>query len=265
MNRSEALPAATQYVDLLVEVAPGYLVQVEFVRTPSTDMALRMLEYYARITRAYPGYALTQHVLVLAQGTTPPRFASPEATLTFHVTYLRDEDPEDYLAVPSLAPLAVLTRACDQQERIKLLQRALDVVTGLSDPAYRRDQIDVTMTLAGIYLDPTTINTTAQEAGMPFTLDEDTVAGRIIAAQAEARGRVEGEARGRVEGEARGEARGRAEMLAALLRHTHGDDPRIPALAERLAHLPQREQATEAALTAATLDELTTFADTHSE
>ena len=74
---------------------------------------------------------------------------------------------------------------------------------------------------------------------MPITLDEDTVAGRAIAAAAEARGQVVG----------------RAITLAGLLRRTFGEDPRIDAIAQRLAGLPQ-EQALDAALNATTLDDL---------
>jgi len=74
---------------------------------------------------------------------------------------------------------------------------------------------------------------------MPFTLDEDTVAGRIIAATAEARG----------------QAQERARTLATLISRTIGDDPRIEPLAHRLAALPH-EQALDAALTATTLEEL---------
>jgi len=82
---------------------------------------------------------------------------------------------------------------------------------------------------------------------MPFTLDEDTVAGRIIAATAEARG------------EARGEAQERARTLATLITRTFGEDPRIQPLARHLAALP-REQALDAALTATTLDDLLALA-----
>jgi len=71
---------------------------------------------------------------------------------------------------------------------------------------------------------------------MPFTLDEDTVAGRIIAATAEARG----EARGLARGEAQGEARERVQTCTALLTRTFGDDPRIPILAHHLASRPVR-------------------------
>ena len=93
---------------------------------------------------------------------------------------------------------------------------------------------------------------------MPFTLDEDTVAGRIIAATAEARGLARGEARGLARGEAQGEARERVQTYTALLTRTFGDDPRIPTLAHHLASLP-REQALDAALTATTLDDLLTL------
>lgn len=70
---------------------------------------------------------------------------------------------------------------------------------------------------------------------MPISL-EGTLAGRTI--------------------EARAEARVQTGMLTALLRRAHGQDPRIPALAARLAALPQ-DEAIDLALTADCLDKLT--------
>lgn len=45
-------------------------------------------------------------------GTVPPHHLNGlEFTMRLHVTYLREHDPEQFLADPSLAPLAVLGRA----------------------------------------------------------------------------------------------------------------------------------------------------------
>ena len=247
IDRSEALPAATLHADLIAQTAPGHLTHVEFVRTPGTGLASRMLEYRARIMALHPGHTLTQHVVVLAQGTVPPLLHDgTEFTLRLHVTYLRDHDPASLLTDPALAPLAVLARAGDRSERVEHLRHALTVINTVTDERHRHDLVHIIATLAGIHLDPVTIETLTKEAGMPFILDEDTVAGRIIAAKAEARG------------EARGKAEERAQTFTALISRTFGDDPRIPALARRLADLP-REQALDAALTAATLDDLLAF------
>ena len=161
--------------------------------------------------------------------------------------YLRDQDPTELLTHPTLAPLAVLARATGPVEREHILRKALAVITSASTPADRRTLVRIAATLAGIHLLADTFERLTQEAAMPFTLDEDTVAGRSIAARAEARG----EARG----EAQGEIKGRAATLAGLLRRTFGDDPRIDAIAGRLAQLPQ-DKALEAALAATNLDDL---------
>ena len=248
ISRSEALPAATLHADLIAQTAPGHLAHIEFVRAPGPTMPGRMLEYRARIMTRHPGHTLTQHVVVLAQGTIPDHLHdTDELALHLHVTYLRDADPTPLLADPALAPLAVLARATTRHQRITHLRQALAVVTTVPDPHHRHDLVHTTATLAGIHLDPATIEELTKEAGMPFTLDEDTVAGRIIAATAEARG------------EARGEAQERARTLATLITRTFGEDPRIQPLARHLAALP-REQALDAALTATTLDDLLALA-----
>jgi predicted transposase YdaD len=259
IHRAESLPAATHYVDLIAEIAPQHLAHVEFVRSPDPAMTHRMLEYRARVMALHPRHRLTQRVVVLAHGTvTPELLDPPQLTLRLNITYLRNEDPERLLANPSLAPLAVLAHAHDQDERAKLLLRSLAVIKTVTDPAHRHDLLHTAVTLAGIHLDAPTIEHLTLEAGMPFTLDEDTVAGRSLIARGEARG----EARGLARGLARGEARERVRTLASLMRRTFGDDPRIEPLAQNLAALPH-EQALDIALTAATLDDLTTMIDKH--
>lgn len=241
---AESLPSAPRQLDLLTETAPNVLTHIEFESSPRTDLAHRMLEYRAGIMRRHPRHRITQHVIVLAHGIAPEKLNDPpELHYLINVTYLRDADPEPLLTGPGLAPLAVLARATDTTQRIAHLRRALLQITNVDDPGRRHDLLHATAVLAGIHLAPTTIETLTQEAGMPFTLDENTVAGRIIAAKAEARG------------QARGQAHERTNTLATLMRRTYGNDPRIPTLAQHLAELP-REHALDLALTTTSLDHL---------
>jgi predicted transposase YdaD len=236
---SEALPAATMYVDLIVAADHGELAHIEFVRRPTPDLPRRMLAYRSRIMDRHPNATLTQHVLVLAGGTVPATLTDgPHLTLHLHVTYLRDTDPRTLLAHPSLAPLAVLARADSPTERETLLRKSVQVLAQLPDHHHRNDLTEMAAVLAGIHLTTATIEKQLQEASMPITF-EDTIPGHEI----RARGRTEG----------------RTGTLAALLRHTHGNDPRIDTIAAALAALPE-DQALDAALSAPTLDHL---ASTH--
>jgi hypothetical protein len=248
-QRSPVLPGTTLYADLIVNLGEGHFAQVEYVRRPEPDLARRMLHYRGRILHLHPDCTrLTQCLLVLADGTVTDDLDDPHlAAHPLTVIYLRDQDPADLLTHPTLAPLAVLARAAGPVEREHILRKVLAVITTASTAADRRTLLRVAATLAGIHLTADTIERLTEEAAMPFTLDEDTVAGRSIAARAEARG----EARG----EAQGEIKGRTATLAGLLRRTFGDDPRIDAIAHRLAELPQ-DKALDAALAATTLDDL---------
>ena len=80
---------------------------------------------------------------------------------------------------------------------------------------------------------------------MTFVLDENTVAGRVIAERHFVRGEARGLARGRI--------RERVATLSLLLCRAFGDDERIDDVAHALALLPRRE-ALELALTAPSLD-----------
>lgn len=83
---SEALPATTQYADLVIGVAPGRLAQVEFVTTVGNDLAVRMHEYRSRLMRREPGCRLEQHVLVLGRGDLPSEYGDSEYWFRLHVT-----------------------------------------------------------------------------------------------------------------------------------------------------------------------------------
>jgi predicted transposase YdaD len=256
---SESLPAATQYADLLVSVGPRRLVQVEFERRPRADLPLRLLEYRARIMRRNPGFSLGQHVVVLAGGRVTAELRDGEDFFArTKVTYLREHDPDSLLADLSVAPLASLGRMRRPTDRAAVLRSALQVIATRAAPERVSDLAAVTIVLAGIHLDPDTIERARKEAGMPISL-EGTVAGRILRqraeAEGEARGRVEGEALGRVEGEALGRVEGEAAVLVRLLTNRFGADERAAAVARRLVE-QHGESAVDLVLSTMTLDDL---------
>jgi predicted transposase YdaD len=248
---SESLPAATQYADLLVSVGPGRLMQVEFERRPRPELPLRLLEYRARIMRRNPGSSLGQHVVVLAGGHVATELRDGEdlyARTT--VTYLRDHDPDELLSDLSVAPLASLGRVRRPAGREQVLRSALELIGAQAAPERVGDLAAVAIVLAGIHLDPDTIERARREAGMPISL-EGTVAGRILRQRAEA----EGEARGRVEGEALGRVEGEAAVVERLLANRFGADERTGAIARQLVER-HGETAVDLVLSASTLDDL---------
>jgi predicted transposase YdaD len=247
IQRAESLPAATHYVDLVAEIGPGHLAHVEFTRTADPFMVGRMLDYRARIMLLHPRHRITQRVVVLAGGIVADTILDPpQLVFRIGVTHLHDEDPEPLLVSPSLAPLAVLARVDDGGARVTFFRRALDVIRAVTDGFRRHDLLHTAVTLATIHLDADTIEALAKEAGMPITIDEDTVGGRSLIARGEARG------------EARGRAAATIELYAELLRSAFDQGPRIELLAERLAALP-KASAVRIARAATSLDDLETL------
>jgi hypothetical protein len=232
---SEALPAATQYADLVAQVDADRLAHVEFVRRPTSDLPQRMLEYRARIMGREPGRVLTQHVVLLAEGRVAARYVNGEEfAMRLHVTYLREQDPAELLADAALAPLAVLARSPSARARASTLREAFEVLARVTDPGRRQDLAGVASVLAAIHLDAATIELSGKEAGMPISL-EGTVGGRSL--------------------EARAEARTTIHLLTSLLDRSFGPDPRNGGLATRLAELPH-DTAVDAVLSAGSLAEL---------
>ena len=227
---SEALPATTQHVDLLVASGPGRLAHVEFVRRVEPDLALRMLEYRVRIMRLHPDTDVRQHVVVLGAGHVAGEFAfGGQLRFSVDVTHVRDRDPAEMLANASLAPLAPLGRARDPAQRARLLRASLAVITAHSGAQRLEGLATTAAALATIYLDAATIETAWKEAGMPIS-----ISGTDLAREFERRGEKRGEKRG----EERGSRRARVELLVLLLRRRFGEDPRIEDLAARLAARP---------------------------
>jgi len=172
LRLSEALPAATMYVDLLARVGPDRLAQIEFTTQPERDMAARMLEYRARIMRLEPGKILTQHVVVLAGGTVPRELVNgDDFAMRLHVVNLRDHDPGELLTDPALATLAVLARAPDVETRTKTLRTALELIHQRAAPERRGDLLNVATVLAAIHLNADTIDALARENPKSYPIE----------------------------------------------------------------------------------------------
>jgi hypothetical protein len=228
---SEALPASTMYTDVLVRTGPERLLHVEFVRRVEADFGARMLEYRSRIMRARPGMALVQHVLVLAEGYVPARFGDDEYGFRLHVTYLREHEPKEFLAQAPLAPLAVLARAADEQERISTLHHVLRaVVKGEPDATRATGLVNAAGLLAAMHLTGRTIRRIWKETYVPLFYREDIE--KFIAAMEPA---DEEERLADIEYE---KYRPTALVLDTLIRHRFGDDDRVSRIAFTLAQGP---------------------------
>jgi hypothetical protein len=239
------LPAGTQYADLVVEVAPGRLAQVEFVTKVEPDIGLRMHEYRSRLMRREPDCRLEQHVLVLGQGTVPEQFGDDQHWFRLNVAYLRDRDPAELLSSPSLAPLAVLARADSPQTRASTMQAALTVIQRREPDRTRRERLaEMTLALARIYLEGRTIEEAEKEVGVSFDLSELVAEHRRASAELRAYMARVGP-----------EQIGRETLLGPLLRKRFGFDDRIPDLVEKLATEPP-EVCVQRVMDAKTLDDL---------
>jgi len=233
------LPTATLSADLLLQVGPDRLVHVEYMRTATRDLVARMLIYRGLIMRRYPRARLTQHVIVLGDGTVRGHRDREHSgfELDLDLLYLRDLDPAVLLARPSLAPLAVLGRG-DVPARAGAFAAALRLIRAQGGD--RADELlEFAAVLGTIRLDRPTMERIAKE--VPMTAESiaefwrDGEIGQILIQQGRQEGRQEG----------------RAELLMTLLRASFGDQPDLPEIAQRLAGWPSTEAAVRA-ITAAT-------------
>jgi hypothetical protein len=210
---------------------------VEYETSPNSDLVRRMYEYRGRIMREYPGFRLTQYVIVLGTGTVRghddlDRFGF---VLDVRVIYLRQYDPAMFLADPLLAPFAVLARG-SRAVREQSLAAALRLLRDSGDPRVRV-LLQVLDALAEIRLDRSTIERIRKESGLSIeplvNFYKDTEVGHRLQDLGREAGREEA----------------RERLVLALLRTRFGDGHQVRAAARRLARWD--EAAAVAAMTAA--------------
>jgi len=239
---SGSFSAATLYADLLVRVNPRQLIHVEYIRSPAPDMAVRMIGYRAQIMRYHPNLQVSQYAIVLGEGRV--RSADdPENgfQLGLRTIYLRECDPELFLTVPGLAPLAVLARG-DQATRARSLASAVNLIQ--SQPGPQQSQLlEAAAVLATIRLDGPTIDVIRRESGMSVESIADFYSETEVGRELLNRGLEQG-------------LELSAQMIAALLRDRFGDQPQIAEITDRLVHGPDPASAARAITRAETLSEL---------
>jgi hypothetical protein len=234
----------TQAVDLLARIGPGRLMHVEYARRASTDLVARMLVYRGLLMQEHPKHHISQHIVVLGEGTVSGHddYAGNDFAVSLGLLYLRSADPDRFVKDASFAPLAMLRRG-DPTELERVASRVVEVVR--SRGGERVGQLlEFTTVLAVIASDPAVVEKIIEETEMTVEsvaeFYRDTGFGRRL----------------RDEGREEGREEERESLLAALLADRFGEHPALPALARRLARLSDGAAAVHAITTAATLEDL---------
>lgn len=228
------LPGSTTRADLLARTTNG-IVHVEFVKDPTPDLDLRMVDYRLRLRRRDRDVALAQYVPVLQDIALPERYvdAGPDRLdATWTLVRLPNLDPGPLLAGPTTAAVAALA-AGSPAERAAALTAAVELIAACTTPDRRKLLLGVATTLASITLPAATIDSALKEAHMPVPV-RDTPLGRLLL--------DEGRQEGRQEGIQAGERAAVVRLTRLMLRQRFGDDPRIDAVADSLADLPDVER-----------------------
>jgi hypothetical protein len=246
-KKPTAFAAPVVQADLLVQVGPQKLMHVEYESSPDKDLVRRMYDYRGRIMREYPGFRLTQYVIVLGTGTVEgyddlERFGF---LLDVRVVYLREHDPADFLKDPLLAPFAVLGRG-SRKIRAQSLGAAMRLLRDSGDLRVRV-LLQVLDALAQIRLDRSTIERVRKESGLSIEplvrFYKDTEVGLRL------------QDLGREKGREEGREEGRERSALALLRTRFGDSAQVRAAAQRFSHWDEAA-AVEAIVAAPDVDTL---------
>jgi predicted transposase YdaD len=249
-------------VDLLIALADGTLLHVEFQSARDRHIAYRMLEYRALIQRRY-ARPLRQMLLFVGKGAARPPDGIRQAGLSFRyeVMDLREIQADELIRTGNTGDLALAVLAGGADARVRdIVRRAAP----LKRP--QRDKL-LTKILVLAALRGLAEKVEWELKHMPVMIDIDDIPMiRHVYREAEAKGRAEGEAKGRAEGEAKGraegeakgeakgEARGKAKALHALLEAKFPPLPRWASLRVSQAGPAQVERWIKKVLNAETLE-----------
>ncbi len=236
------LAASTMKADLLARTSSG-IVHVEFVKDPTPDLDLRMVDYRLRLRRRHRATPIAQYVLVLRNVPVPERYDDLDGgqlACTWTVVRIGELDPAVLPGNPTTAAVAALAGGTPAQ-RSMVLAAAAERITARADPDRSNVLLGAAATLASIVLPRRTIATALKEAAMPVPV-RDTPLGRELYEEGLHEGRQEGRL-------------AVLRLTSLMLRRSFGDDPRVDTIAERLAALPNEERLTRLAV-AVSLDDL---------
>jgi hypothetical protein len=207
---------------------------VEVMVRVTENLVDRMLGYRGLIQDQFPRDNLAQHVIVLHTGKIKGHDQIGRGfTLDLLPFYLRERDPEFFLADPHLAAFAVLGRG-DEQQRAVAFAESLQVIGGAGG-TLMEGRLESAKTLANLWLSESTIERLVKEAEM---LREELMMPQWERLYEETREEYE---------------KGRGDLLLVLLRDAFGDRPDLPGVARELARWPDSSMAVHAITNATTL------------
>ncbi len=247
---STDLAGTTLSVDALIETG-GRRLHVELqLRANASEFEPRLVNYWARLN-TMSKVPFEQHVIVLNPqgGRLGGSYRKGHLHLEYFVHHLWDIPVESLLEHETLFPLAVLAHAGSGLEREAVLQTVIDRVEADAESSLDRGDgytaaqvartIEITLTLASIYLKPSTIGAILERNNNMTVLLRDFPLSQFFIEE----GRQEG----------RQEAKAEALLIVARVRHGELSEPLASALASSSRGL---EALTELILQAGSQTEL---------
>jgi predicted transposase/invertase (TIGR01784 family) len=126
------------------------LLHVEFQTQPDPEMPLRMLDYWVRMRRKFPGIQIRQTVMYLRPSTSPKvfedRFGEKNTEHRYEVMRLWEREPAELMARAGTLPLAILARTEDKEN---LLREMAERMEGLREAG---EVAAATYVLAGLVM-----------------------------------------------------------------------------------------------------------------
>jgi predicted transposase/invertase (TIGR01784 family) len=224
------------------------LLHLEFQTQPDSDMPLRMLDYWLRIRRKFPGIQIHQFVMYLRPSTSPKVFENSfRETNTEHrydVIRLWERQPQEFMERVGTLPLAILAGANDKENLLREVAKMLEEVPEVK---VRGEVATAVYILAGLVMEDNVVEGILRRDAM-----KESVTYQKILAE----GIEKGIHRGWQQGKQEGKQEGEAQLVWRLLTRRFGELPSRYQSAIASLSLVQLEALAEALLDFQELGEL---------
>ncbi|MDX2272734.1 MAG: Rpn family recombination-promoting nuclease/putative transposase [Cyanobacteriota bacterium] len=209
------------------------ILHLEFQTQPKRNIPFRVLDYWVRIHRIFPGKDIVQVVIYLEPTGSDRVYESAFVLGTtrheFQVIRLWEQSPDLFLQAPGLWPFVMLTKVSDPEAMLRDLSQRIDQ---LSDPQMQSNVSAATAVLAGLVLDNEIINRILRKDIMRQSVIYQEIQEEAIAEHKQEwiqLGKQEGIQLGKEEGKQEGKQEG-IQQVALNLLNTGMDPAKVSAV-----------------------------------
>jgi predicted transposase/invertase (TIGR01784 family) len=195
---------------LIFLTSANIILHIEFQTRVDENMAFRMLDYWVRLRRKFPGKKIHQTIIYLKPTNSPLAsqniYTSDKTKHEFQIIKIWEQSPQVLQQYQGLIPFVALCQTDNPEE---VLRQAVQQIEVIADREIQANLLAATYVISGLALDQEIIHTLLRQEIM-----KESVTYQEILREGMAEGKAEGKAEGMAEGELLGKLKSVPGFLA---------------------------------------------------